>query len=66
MSRRRSITGRVIISSLIVVILIFTGTSYLNMQTSQGLLKEFVQQNLVSDSQLIGESLDKFLFRAVC
>lgn len=64
MSRRRSITGRVIVSSLLVVILIFAGTSYLTMETSQGLLKNFVYQSLVSDSELIGESLDKFFVKS--
>lgn len=64
MSRKRSITGRVIISSLLVVILIFAGASFLSLTASQKLLKGYVSQSLVSDSQLIGESLDKFFVKS--
>ena len=60
MGRKKSIVSKVLFSSLLVVVLIFSLASYYTFRLSQSLLQEYVNESLISDSNVIAESLDKF------
>ncbi|MEA4962431.1 methyl-accepting chemotaxis protein [Lutispora sp.] len=63
MQAKKSIVGKILFSSLLMVLLIFTAICYFNLNTNQKTLEGYVAENIISDSKLIAESIDKFFYK---
>ena len=60
MAKNRSLVNKVLISSLSLVILVFSVTFYLNISSNINFSKKTVEQNLISESSLISSSINQF------
>ncbi len=60
MANNRSLINKVLVSSLSLVIIVFSTTFYFNIKSNIDFSKKSVEQNLISESSLISSSINQF------